>query len=50
MIQTSGFNTNNIQQDGIRSTYQESIDLQVDIQSYQEVCWDIEQSSILQQF
>ena len=50
MIQTSGFNTNKIQLDEIRSTYQESIDQQVDIQCFQEVCRDIRNSTILQRF
>ena len=50
MLRISGFNTISIQLDEIESTCQESIDLQVDIQCYQEVCRDTRKSSILQQF
>ena len=50
MLRILGFNTNSIQIDEIRSTCQESIDLQVDIQCYQEVFQDTRNSIILQQF
>ena len=50
MLRISGFNTNSIQLDEIESTCQESIDLQVDIQCYQEVCQDTRKSPILQRF
>ena len=50
MLQISGFSTNSIQLNEIKPTYQESIDLQIDIQCYQEVCRDTRKSSILQRF
>ena len=50
MIQILGFNTNSIKLDEIRSICQESIDQQIDIQCFQEVCRDMRNSTILQQF
>ena len=50
MLRISGFNNNSIHLDEIRATCQDSIDLQVDIQCYQEVCRDTRKSSVLQQF
>ena len=50
MIQISGFNTSSIQLDKIRSTCQESINQQIDIQCFQEVCRDTKNSTILQRF
>ena len=50
MIQISGFNTNSIRLDEIKSTCQESIDQQIDIQCFQEVCRDTRKSTILQRF
>ena len=50
ITQISGFNTNGIKLDEIRSLCQESIDQQKDIQCFQEVCRDTRNSTILQQF
>ena len=50
MLRVSGFNNNSIQLDEIRATCQGSIDLQVDIQCYQEVCRNTRKSSVLQRF
>ena len=50
MLRISGFNNNSINLDEIRATCQDSIDLQVDIQCFQEVCRDTRKSSILQRF
>ena len=50
MIRISDFDTNSLQLDEIASTCQESIDIQVKIQCYQEVCQDTRNSSMLQQF
>ena len=50
MIRILGLNTNSIQLDEIRSTCQESIDQQVDIQCFQEVCRDMRNSTVLQRF
>ena len=46
----SGFNTNSIKLEEIRLTYQESIDQQIDIQYFQEVCRNTRNSTILQRF
>ena len=50
MIRISGFNANGIKLDEIRSTCQESIDQQIDIQCFQEVCRDTRRSNIRQRF
>ena len=51
ILQISGFNTNSITLDEeIEAKRQASMDLQVDIQCYQEVCWNTRRSPILQQF
>ena len=50
MIQISGFNTNSFQLDEIRSTCQESINQQVDIEYFQEVCRDKRNNTVLQRF
>ena len=50
MIQISGFNTNSIKLDEIRSACQESIDQQIDIQCFQEVCRGTRKIIILQRF
>ena len=49
MIQISGVNTNSTKLKEIRSTCQESINQQIDIQCFQEVCRDTRKSIILQQ-
>ena len=50
MIRILGFNTSSIQLDEIRSTCQESINQQVNIQCFQELCRDTRNRSILQLF
>ena len=50
MIQISGLITNSIQLDESRSTCLESINLQVDIQGFQEICQDTRNNFILQRF
>ena len=50
MLQMSGFNNNSVHLGKVRATCQNSIDLQVDIQCYQQVCRDTRKSSVLQQF
>ena len=50
MLRILGFNNNSINLNKIRATCQDSIDLQVDIQCFQEVCRDTRKSSLLQRF
>ena len=50
MIQILGFSINSIQLDEIRSTCKESIDKQICIQCFLEVCRDTRKINILQQF
>ena len=50
MIRISGFNPNGIKLDKICATCQESVDQQIDIQCFQEVCRDTRRSNIRQQF
>ena len=50
MIRISGFNANSIKLDEVGATCQESIDQQIDIQCFQEVCRDTRRSNIRQQF
>ena len=38
-LSVTGFNTNSIEVDEIKSTFQDSIVQQFDIQCYQEKCW-----------
>ena len=46
MIRISGFNANGIKLNEIRATCQESVDQQIDIQCFQEVCRDTRRSNI----
>ena len=48
MIRISGFNTNSIKLDEIRSICQEDVNQQINIQCFQEVCRDTRKSTILQ--
>ena len=50
MLRISGFNNNSISLDEIQATCQDSLDLQIDVQCFQEVCRDMSKSSILQRF
>ena len=49
-IRISGFNPNGIKLDEIRATCQGSVDQQIDIQCFQEVCRDTRRSNIRQRF
>ena len=49
-LRISGFNNNSINLDEIQATCQDSLDLQIDVQCFQEVCRDMNKSSILQRF
>ena len=50
MIQISGFNANGIKLDEIRSTCKKSIDQQINIHCFQEVCRDKRRSNIRHRF
>ena len=50
MIRILGFNPNGIKLDEIRATCQESVDQQIDIQCFQEVCRDTRRSNVRQQY